>query len=77
LGLLNAGLVISLGKIAFSGTPAVLIIFIALFFFKKLPLYKMKHLIGLLLSFVFSSVSFFLLLLEPFFIWQSKGKSDS
>lgn len=73
-GLFNAGLVISLGKIAFPATPAILIICIALFCFNKFPLYKIKHLFGLLMTFVFSSVTFFIGIAGTFFHLAIEGK---
>lgn len=73
-GLLNAGLVLSLGKIAFPATPAILIVCIASFWFKKFPFYKIKHLIGLLVSFVFSSVTFFIGIAGTFFHLAVGGK---
>lgn len=73
-GLLNAGIIISLGKIAFLVTPAVLIICITLFCFNKFPLYKIKHLFGLLVSFLFSSVTFFLSIAGTFFYLAVEGK---
>lgn len=73
-GLLNAGLVISFGKIAFSATPAIMIICIVLFCFNKFPLYKIKHLFGLLMSFVFSSVTFFVGIAGTFFHLTVEGK---
>ena len=72
-GLLNAGLVIAFGKIAFSATPAILIICIVLFYFNKFPLYKIKHLFGLLMSFVFSSVTFFIGIAGTFFHLAVEG----
>jgi len=74
LGLINAGLVISLSKIAFSVTPAILIICSALFCFKKCSLYKAKHLFGLLVSFVISSVTFFIGIAGTFFHLAVEGK---
>jgi hypothetical protein len=73
-GLFNAGLVISLGKIAFPATPAILVICIALFCFNKFPLYKINHLFGLLVSFVFSSVTFFISIAGIFFHLVVEGK---
>lgn len=73
-GLFNAGLVIFLGKIAFLATPAILIICIALFCFNKFPLYKIKHLFGLLMTFVFSSVTFFIGIAGTFFHLATEGK---
>jgi hypothetical protein len=73
-GLLNAGLVLSFGKIAFSATPAILIICIFLFCFNKFPLFKIKHLFGLLMSFVFSSVTFFVGIAGTFFHLAVEGK---
>ncbi len=74
IGLLNAGVVISLGKIAFTATPAILVICIALFYFNKLPLYKVKHLFGLLVSFLVSSVTFFIGVAGTFFHLAVEGK---
>lgn len=73
-GLLNTGLIISLGKIAFLATPAMLIFCIALFCFNKLPIYQIKHLFGLLASFVFSSVVFFIGIAGTFFHLAVEGK---
>lgn len=67
LGLLNAGLVISLGKMAFFATPMMFITCIALFCFNKFRLYEIKHLFGLLSSFVFSSFTFFIGIAGIFF----------
>lgn len=58
-GILNAGLVILLGQIAYYATHMVVITIIGLFYFNKFPLYKRKHLTGFLATFVFSSVAFF------------------
>ncbi|MGE3609588.1 MAG: hypothetical protein AB7I27_08380 [Bacteriovoracaceae bacterium] len=73
-GLLNAGLVITLGEMAFFATPVMLIICIVLFSFNKLPLYKIKHLFGLLIAFVFSSVTFFIGIAGTFFHLAVEGK---
>jgi hypothetical protein len=73
-GLFNAGLIISLGKIAFPATPGILIICITLFCFNKFPLYQIKHLLGLLVSFVFSSVTFFIGTAGNFFHMAVEGK---
>lgn len=40
-GILNAGLVILLGQIAYFATPILVVTFIGLFFFDKFPLYKL------------------------------------
>lgn len=74
LGLLNAGLVISLGKMAFLATPVMLITCIVLFCFNKFPLYKIKHLIGLMATFVFSSVTIFIGIAGTFFHLAVEGK---
>lgn len=73
-GLLNAGLVISLGQMAFFATPLISIVCIALFSFNKFPLYKIKHLFGLLTAFVFSSVTFFIGIAGTFFHLSVEGK---
>lgn len=74
IGLLNAGLVISLGKVAFAVTPVVLVILTALFYFNKFPLYKIKHFLGLLIFFIFSSLTFFIVIAGTFFHLAVEGK---
>jgi hypothetical protein len=74
IGLLNAGLVISLGKIAFPLTPGILIVLVVLFYFNKFPLYKIKHFLGLLIFFVFSSLTFFIGVAGTFFHLAVEGK---
>jgi hypothetical protein len=74
LGLINAGLVISLGKIAFIVTPIVLIMCVILYQLNKLPGYKINHLLGLSVSFIFSSVIFFLGIAGTFFHLAVEGK---
>ena len=74
IGLLNAGLVISLGKVAFAVTPLVLFILTALFYFNKFPLYKIKHFLGLLIFFIFSSLTFFIVIAGTFFHLAVEGK---
>ena len=73
-GILNAGLVISLGQIAYFATPMILITFIGLFCFDKLPLYKFKHLAGFLTTFVFSSAAFFVGIAGIFFHLAVEGE---
>lgn len=72
-GVLNAGLVILLGQIAYLASPVVVGTFIGLFFFNRLPLYKTKHLTGFLTTFVFSSVAFFLGVAGVFFHLAVEG----
>lgn len=74
MGLLNAGLVISLGKVAFTLTPVILIFLSVLFYFNKFPLYRIKHLLGLLMSFIFSSLTFFIGVAGTFFHLAVEGK---
>lgn len=74
IGLLNAGLVLSLGKVAFAVTPVVLVILTALFYFNKFPFYKIKHFLGLLIFFIFSSLTFFIVIAGTFFHLAVEGK---
>ena len=74
LGLLNAGFVITLGKDAFPLTPFILIICTCLYYFNKFPLYKSKHLLCLLVSFVFSSGAVFIGIAGTFFHLAVEGK---
>lgn len=73
-GLLNAGLVISLGQMAFFATPVMSIVCIALFSFNKFPHFNFKYLAGFLTTFVFSSVAFFLGVAGVFFHLAVEGK---
>jgi len=73
-GALNAGIVIVLGQIAYFVTPLIVISFIGLYCFNKFPLYKVKHLIGLSLAFVLSSVTFFIGIAGTFFHLAVEGK---
>jgi hypothetical protein len=73
-GILNAGLVLLLGQIAYFATPVVVATFIGLFFFNRLPLYKTEHLTVFLTTFVFSSVAFFLGVAGVFFHFAVEGK---
>jgi hypothetical protein len=74
LGLINAGLVISLVKIAFCVTPAFLMVCIVLYGFNKFPLYRVRHLLALLLSFTFSSFIFFIIVAGTFFHLAVEGR---
>lgn len=74
IGLLNAGLVISLGKIAFAVTPVTFVILTVLFYFNKFPFYRIKHFSGLLICFIFSSVTFFIGIAGFFFHLAVEGK---
>lgn len=74
IGILNAGLVISFGKNAFPLTPVMLVALIFLFVFNKLPLYKIKHLLGLLICFILSSLTFFIGIAGAFFHLAVEGK---
>lgn len=73
-GVLNAGLVILLGQIAYFATPMIMITFIGLFYFDKLPLYKFKHLTGFLITFVISSAAIFVGIAGLFFHLAAEGK---
>jgi hypothetical protein len=73
-GVLNAGLVIILGQIAYFATPLIMITFMGLYCFNKFPIYKIKHLFGLLTAFVFSSVTFFIGIAGTFFHLVVEGK---
>lgn len=73
-GVLNAGLMILLGQIAYVATPIIVMTFIGLFFFNKLPLYKIKHLTGFLTTFVVSSAAFFVAIAGTFFHLAVEGK---
>ena len=73
-GILNAGLVLSIGRMAFYATPIMLVLFFALFWFNKFPRLKMKHLIGLLSTFIFSSVIFYLGIAGIFFHLAVEGR---
>ena len=74
LGALNAGIVIVLGQIAYLATPLIVITFMGLYCFNKLPLYKVKHLVGLSLAFILSSVTFFIGIAGTFFHLAVEGK---
>ena len=73
-GALNAGLVIVLGQIAYFATPVIVITFMGLYCFNKFPLYKVKHLVGLSLAFILSSVTFFIGIAGTFFHLAVEGK---
>lgn len=73
-GILNAGLVLLLGEIAYFATPVVVATFIGLFFFNRFPLYKTEHLTVFLTTFVFSSVAFFLGVAGVFFHFAVEEK---
>jgi hypothetical protein len=73
-GLLNAGLVIVLGKLAFFITPIFLIVITGLFYFDKFPHYRPKHLLALSIVFIFSSVTFFIGIAGTFFHLAVEGK---
>ena len=73
-GLLNAGLVIILGKIGFLVTPIFLISIIALFYFDKFPRFRPKYILGLAIVFIFSSVTFFIGIAGTFFYLAVEGK---
>jgi hypothetical protein len=74
LGLLNAGLVIFLGKLGFFITPIFLITIIVLFYIDKFPHYRPKHLLGLSIAFILSSVTFFIGIVGAFFHLAIEGK---
>lgn len=74
LGVMNAGLVISLGEVGFTITPAVLIALTVLFYNNKLPRYQAKHLLGLLGTFLISSLTFFIAAAGTFFHLAVVGK---
>ncbi len=74
LGLLNAGLVIVLGKLGYFITPIFLITIIALFYCDKFPQYRPKHLFGLSIAFILSSVTFFIGIAGTFFHLAVEGK---
>jgi hypothetical protein len=73
-GALNAALVIILGQIAYLATPVIVITFMGLFYSNKFPLYKVKHLVGLLIAFILSSVTFFIGIAGLFFHLAVEGK---
>ncbi len=73
-GLLNAGIVIVLGKLGFFITPIFLITIFALFYFDKFPEYRPKHLLGLSIAFILSSVTFFIGIAGTFFHLAVEGK---
>ena len=73
-GALNAGLFIVLGQIAYFATPVIVITFMGLYCFNKFPLYKVKHLVGLSLAFILSSVTFFIGIAGTFFHLAVEGK---
>ncbi len=73
-GLLNAGLVIVLGKLVYFMTPIFLIAIIALFYFDRFPQYRLKHLLGILIVFILSSVTFFIGIAGTFFHLAVEGK---
>jgi hypothetical protein len=73
-GILNAGLVILLGQIAYFATPILVVTFIGLFFFDKFPLYQLKYFAGFLTTFIFSSVAFFVGIAGIFFHFAVEGK---
>lgn len=74
LGIMNAGLVISLGEVGFTITPAVLIALTVLFYNNKLPRYQAKHLLGLLGTFLISSLTFFIAAAGSFFHLAVEGR---
>ncbi len=73
-GLLNASLVIILGKLGFFITPIFLITIFALFYFDKFPEYRPKHLLGLSIAFILSSLTFFIGIAGLFFHMAVEGK---
>ncbi len=73
-GALNAGILIVLGQIAYFVTPLIVITFMGLYCFNKFPLYKVKHLVGLSLAFILSSVTFFIGIAGTFFHLAVEGK---
>jgi hypothetical protein len=73
-GLLNAAFVIILGRLGFLITPIFLITIIALFYFEKFPHYRPKHLLGLSIVFILSSVTFFIGIAGTFFHLAVEGK---
>ncbi len=74
LGALNSGVVIILGQIAYLATPLIMITFMVLYCFNKFPLYKVKHLVGLSLAFILSSVTLFIGITGTFFHLAVEGK---
>ena len=74
IGAINSGLVLSFGNAAYFLTPTILVFFVMLYYFNKFPLYKFKHLLGLLASFVFSSVIFFIGIAGTFFHLAVEGE---
>ena len=73
-GAFNAGLIIVLDQIAYFATPVIMITFMGLYCFNKFPLYKVKHLVGLSLAFILSSVTFFIGIAGTFFHLAVEGK---
>lgn len=73
-GLLNAGVVIIVGKLGYFITPIFLITIIALFYCDKFPQYRLKHLLGLSIAFILSSVTFFIGIAGTFFHLAVEGK---
>jgi hypothetical protein len=73
-GASNAGLVIVLGQIAYFATPVIVMTFMGLYCFNKFLIYKVKHLVGLSLAFILSSVTFFIGIAGTFFHLSVEGK---
>lgn len=74
LAILNAGLTVSFGKIAFFITPIFIFVTICLWLMNKLPLWKKKHLIAFITSFTSLSICFFLGVAGFFFHLAVEGK---
>lgn len=74
LALLNAGLAVLLGSIAFLITPVFVLFTIALWLMNKLPSWKKKHLIAFTTSFTSLSICFFVGIAGFFFHLAVEGK---
>lgn len=73
-GLLNAGLVITLGKLGYFFTPIILIVMVVFFYCGRFPRYRLKHLVGLSIVFILSSLTFFIGIAGTFFHLAVEGK---
>jgi uncharacterized protein YqhQ len=74
LGLIDAGLSLTFGKMAFVITPVFVISFFGLWIVSKNPLWRFKHLLFLVSSFVICSTVFFYGVAGLFFHLAVEGK---
>ncbi len=74
LGLLDAGLALTFGKAAFVVTPIIVISFFGLWIVSQNPLWKFKHLLFFVSSFVICSTTFFYGVAGLFFHLAVEGK---